>query len=413
MQYKIEKLDNFGRGISHINNKIVFISNALGDEVVDATTTYSNKKFDEAKVNEIIEVSRMRIKPICPYFDICGGCNLLHMNYDDQLKFKYNKVKDIIFKYLKENIKVNDVIYSNQFNYRNKASFEVKEKLCYKMRKSTNLVDINYCYLLDKNINDIVHVLNNLNLKNINNITIRTGEEDIMVIISGNPTQEIIDALKEKARSIYVNDKLVYGRSNIVSKIGNYEFFVSDKSFFQVNKYNVKNLYDKVLEYAELTGNENILDLYCGTGTIGIYLSKYAKSVIGIEVNEQAIFDANVNKNKNNIENISFICDTTSNINNIENISFICDTTSNINNIVNNDFDVIIVDPPRSGLDKNTINFLINSKAKRIVYVSCDIMTLVRDLNILKQDYDIREITPVDMFPNTYHVECVCVLNLK
>ena len=397
MQYKIEKLDNFGRGISHINNKIVFISNALEDEVIDATTTYSNKKFDEAKVNEIIEVSRMRIKPICPYFDICGGCNLLHMNYDDQLKFKYNKVKDIIFKYLKEDIKVNDVIYSNQFNYRNKASFEVKEKLCYKMRKSTNLVDINYCYLLDKNINDIVHVLNNLNLKNINNITIRTGEEDIMVIISGNPTQEIIDALKEKARSIYVNDKLVYGRSNIVSKIGNYEFFVSDKSFFQVNKYNVKNLYDKVLEYAELTGNENILDLYCGTGTIGIYLSKYAKSVIGIEVNEQAIFDANVNKNKNNIENISFICDT----------------TSNINNIVNNDFDVIIVDPPRSGLDKNTINFLINSKAKRIVYVSCDIMTLVRDLNILKQDYDIREITPVDMFPNTYHVECVCVLKLK
>lgn len=397
MQYKIEKLDNFGRGISHINNKIVFISNALEDEVVDATTTYSNKKFDEAKVNEIIEVSRMRIKPICPYFDICGGCNLLHMNYDDQLKFKYNKVKDIIFKYLKENIKVNDVIYSNQFNYRNKASFEVKEKLCYKMRKSTNLVDINYCYLLDNNINDIVHVLNNLNLKNINNITIRTGEEDIMVIIIGNPTQEIIDALKEKARSIYVNDKLVYGRSNIVSKIGNYEFFVSDKSFFQVNKYNVKNLYDKVLEYAELTGNENILDLYCGTGTIGIYLSKYAKSVIGIEVNEQAIFDANVNKNKNNIENISFICDT----------------TSNINNIVNNDFDVIIVDPPRSGLDKNTINFLINSKAKRVVYVSCDIMTLVRDLNILKQDYDIREITPVDMFPNTYHVECVCVLKLK
>lgn len=397
MQYKIEKLDNFGRGISHINNKIVFISNALEDEVVDATTTYSNKKFDEAKVNEIIEVSRMRIKPICPYFDICGGCNLLHMNYDDQLKFKYNKVKDIIFKYLKEDIKVNDVIYSNQFNYRNKASFEVKEKLCYKMRKSTNLVDINYCYLLDKNINDIVHVLNNLNLKNINNITIRTGEEDIMVSISGNPTQEIIDALKEKARSIYVNDKLVYGRSNIVSKIGNYEFFVSNKSFFQVNKYNVKNLYDKVLEYAELTGNENILDLYCGTGTIGIYLSKYAKSVIGIEVNEQAIFDANVNKNKNNIENISFICDT----------------TSNINNIVNNDFDVIIVDPPRSGLDKNTINFLINSKAKRVVYVSCDIMTLVRDLNILKQDYDIREITPVDMFPNTYHVECVCVLKLK
>lgn len=397
MQYKIEKLDNFGRGISHINNKIVFISNALGDEVVDATTTYSNKKFDEAKVNEIIEVSRMRIKPICPYFDICGGCNLLHMNYDDQLKFKYNKVKDIIFKYLKENIKVNDVIYSNQFNYRNKASFEVKEKLCYKMRKSTNLVDINYCYLLDNNINDIVHVLNNLNLKNINNITIRTGEEDIMVSISGNPTQEIIDALREKARSIYVNDKLVYGRSNIVSKIGNYEFLVSAKSFFQVNKYNVKNLYDKVLEYAELTGNENILDLYCGTGTIGIYLSKYAKSVIGIEVNEQAIFDANVNKNKNNIENISFICDT----------------TSNINNIVNNDFDVIIVDPPRSGLDKNTINFLINSKAKRVVYVSCDIMTLVRDLNILKQDYDIREITPVDMFPNTYHVETVCILERK
>ena len=397
MQYKIEKLDNFGRGISHVNDKIIFISNTLEGEIVDASITYSSKKFDEAKVNKIINASQRRINSICPYFDICGGCNLLHMNYDDQLKFKYNKVKDIVFKYLKEEIKINLPIYFNQFNYRNKASFCAKEKLCYKVRKSNDLVDINYCYLLDNRINDVVRILNNYDLRNISNVTIRSGKDDIMVIISGKVSDEIINSLKGNVTSIYVNDKLIYGKSYVLSEIGKYKFCISDKSFFQVNEYNVKNLYDKVLEYAELTGCENVLDLYCGTGTIGIYLSDHAKSVIGIEVNEQAIFDANVNKNLNNIENISFICDT----------------TSNINCLVDNNFDVIVVDPPRSGLDKNTINFLTNSKAKRIVYVSCDVMTFVRDLNVLKQDYDICEITPFDMFPNTYHVECVAVLKLK
>ena len=168
-------------------------------------------------------------------------------------------------------------------------------------------------------------------------------------------------------------------------------------SFFQVNDYQTKNLYDKVVEYASLNNNEIVLDLYCGTGTIGIYLSGHAKEVIGVEVNKDAIKDANINKK----------------INNVENISFICDTTSNINEIVNKNIDVVIVDPPRSGLDKNTINYILKNNIKKVIYVSCDPMTLMRDLNILKEMYDIKEITPFDMFPHTYHVECVTMLKIR
>ena len=172
---------------------------------------------------------------------------------------------------------------------------------------------------------------------------------------------------------------------------------MSEYSFFQVNTDCAIKLYKKVLEYLEPNKNDNILDLYCGTGTIGIFVSEYSKSVTGIEINESAIKNAWENAKRNNIKNIEFICK---------------DSSKAVKELTGK-YDKIIVDPPRAGLDINTINFLNNSASKRIVYVSCDPVTLARDLNLLKEKYIVEEITPVDMFPYTHHVECVVKLSLK
>ena len=212
--------------------------------------------------------------------------------------------------------------------------------------------------------------------------------------------EKIIETIGKYVDSIYVKGKqlkCIYGKSYIEEKLGDFIFEISPDSFFQVNSAQAKNLYDLVKKYANLKKTDSVLDLYCGTGTIGLYVSPYVHKVLGIEVNEQAIMDAKRNQKKNCIENVAFICG---------NVSQMLSTIKEY-------YDVIIVDPPRSGLDKETIRFLKSCGAKRIIYVSCDPVTLARDLNILSEVYGVLELTPVDMFPNTYHVECVCVLNRR
>jgi 23S rRNA (uracil1939-C5)-methyltransferase len=198
---------------------------------------------------------------------------------------------------------------------------------------------------------------------------------------------------------ICITDKeiILKGKGYIEETINDIKFVISPTSFFQVNTNGMINLYDKVLEYCELSGNENLLDLYCGTGTIGIYLSKYCGKVFGVEINKEAIKDALKNKQINNLTNIDFKSGDVKEI--LKNNKFIPD--------------IIVVDPPRAGLDKNVIDQIISLNPKKLIYVSCDVITLSRDLNLLKQHFDIKEVTPVDMFPNTYHVESVCVLNKR
>lgn len=394
MKIKIEKLDNMARGIGYVDGKIAFVDNSLIGEIIQTEKIYETKKYMVLKNNGIIEKSPLRINPVCKYYSICGGCDLMHLEYKHQLEYKTKKIKDLVYKYLKEDICVRDIVPSSQLKYRNKVSFKVDNKLSYTKKKSNELINVDECYLIDERINKIVKVLNESSINRLDEVVIRCGKKDIMIILKGACDIRLIEKLKEYGNSIYLNDELVYGCKYIENKIGDYSFVVSPSSFFQVNDYQTKNLYDKVVEYASLNNNEIVLDLYCGTGTIGIYLSGHAKEVIGVEVNKDAIKDANINKK----------------INNVENISFICDTTSNINEIVNKNIDVVIVDPPRSGLDKNTINYILKNNIKKVIYVSCDPMTLMRDLNILKEMYDIKEITPFDMFPHTYHVECVCSL---
>ena len=391
---KIESLDHNGRGIARLNNKIVFVNNALPNEIVEIKTISEKKNYIEAEVVRYIEKSKDRIDSICPYYDKCGGCNLLHMDYKDQLKFKQNKIENIINKYLGKKVKINDIVSSdNIFNYRNKVTFHVNKKIGYFKDKTNDIVEIENCPLASTQINNAIPYLNKLDLNNINEIICRVGSNELMIIIKSNKDINI-EPIKGIANSIYINDKLVYGNKFIYNNIGKYKYIISPNSFFQINNDVCKKLYDKI--DIETKESKDVLDLYCGTGSIGLYINNN-KNIIGIEINEDAINNANTNKVINNIENINFICGDSGKKS--TNLKFLPDS--------------IIVDPPRNGLDNTTIRNILNMSPKKIIYVSCDPMTLVRDLKTLNNNYDIISVTPFDMFPQTKHVETVTILERK
>jgi 23S rRNA (uracil1939-C5)-methyltransferase len=231
----------------------------------------------------------------------------------------------------------------------------------------------------------------------VDKIVVRSSNK-IMVIFycEDIDREDVLYKLSDYVDTI-INDEVIYGEGYITEKLGNLTFKISVNSFFQVNTKQTMNLYQKVLEYCDLSGNEKVLDLYCGTGTIGIYISAYCKEVLGIDNVPEAIDDANENRKVNNKNNIKFI---------------LGDSKDKISDIYFKP-DIVIVDPPRVGLDRSVIESVIELKPAKVIYVSCDPMTLARDLNIFKEDYNIVEITPVDMFPQTYHVECVVKLIRK
>lgn len=359
--------DHQGRGIAKINNKIVFIPNTIVGETVKIKITINKKNYMEGNVLSFLKESPIRRKNLCPYYELCGGCNLLHLPYNEQLNYKQNKINNIMKRYININFPINKIIKSDEeFYYRNKVTLHVdnNHNIGFYEKKSNKIVKIDRCLLLDKTLNDY--------LKKIT-----------------NPCKDII--LRTNNIEVLDDDK------SIIKNIGHYKFSVSLKSFFQINDNITYKMYEKIKEYAQATPSDNILDLYCGTGTIGIYLSKDCHEVLGIEINKQAIIDANKNKKLNKIKNISFISSDVSNI--IDNLQF--------------KPNIIVVDPPRAGLDNKTISTIIKFNPKRLIYVSCDPMTLARDLNKLKTAFKIIELTPFDMFPNTYHVECVVLLEQK
>ena len=396
---KINSLDHLGRGIAKLDNKIVFIENALPNEEVEISIINDKKKYLEGKVIKYISKSLERNNVNCPYYDLCGGCNIMHLNYNDQLKFKENKIKNIVSKYLNENIKINNIVKSNQDTfYRNKVTFQVNEKIGLYKKKSYEIVCIDKCIICNKLINKAIPYLNKLDLKNISKIICRVANNKLMIILETNNNNINIDILKDISSSIYIKNNneytLLYGEKYIYENLGKYKFLISPDSFFQINVDVCIKLYTKVKEYIGV--NKNVLDLYCGTGTIGIFVNEN-NNVIGIEINKYAINDANNNKE----------------INNINNINFICNDSGKATKSINFNPDTIIVDPPRNGLNKETINNILQINPQMIIYISCDPMTLVRDLKILNNQYNIIEITPFDMFPNTYHCETICVLERK
>lgn len=404
--YKVEvtKLDHQGRGIAKINDKIIFIPNALPEETVDVDIILEKKKYYEGIIKETINASDKRIKSICPYFEECGGCQFLNMNYQDSLDYKQNKVEEIMNKYLGIKIKINNIVaFDNNLYYRNKTTFQVKNDIGFFKEKTNTLIPVDKCYISDIKINDIYKAIkDNINLTNVKQVIIRATKntlESMAIFKTSNyiDNKKIIDILKKKVDSIYINDELIYGKGKIIENLCNKNFYISPSSFFQVNTLQAEKLYNKAIAYADIKKEDTVLDLYCGTGTIGIVASDKAKKVIGIELNKEAIKDANENKKLNNINNIEFYAGDVGKILNKNNYKP----------------DIIIVDPPRVGLDSLALSQILNIRPKKLVYVSCDLMTLARDLKLLSNDYDILELTPVDMFPYTAHVESVCALKLK
>ena len=400
---KIERLDHQGRGIAYIDDKITFVENALPGEEVLIKITNSKKKYNEGIVQKYIQKSEKRVDNVCPFYESCGGCNILHMSYKDQLEYKENKIKDIMKKYANID-KISKIIKCDkQFNYRNKVTLKVENNIIgYYEKKSYNLVNIDKCLIIDNEFNKIINDLKKFNLDNIYELMIRNINSDntaLTLYLQKDTNCIQIDEYCKK-NNIILNkiiknkDFKCNEKSKIIGKLSNFKFIISPLSFFQVNTDQTIKLYDKILEVLEPNKDDNLLDLYCGTGTIGIYVANKVNKVLGVEIVKDAIHDANINKK----------------INNVNNINFICGNTEKIIKDVKEKYNAIIVDPPRAGLTESIIRDIFRINPDKIVYVSCDPITLARDLKLLQEKYEVLDVVPVDMFPNTYHVETVCKL---
>ena len=397
----IESLDHFGLGIAHINEKVVFVENALPGEVVKIEKLEDKNKYMKARVLEYIKKSDKRIKPLCPYFNICGGCSLMFYSYNDTFDYKLKKVSELIRKNkIKYNGNIEIVKNQNPINYRNKVSLKIVDgKIGYYKSKTHELVEISECLVANQEINKIIKNFKLLNVKNGSLIIrVNSNKEVLLIIESPSDNYNIeIDRLKElvKLVGIVYNNKTIYGDNFFYERIGGFLFKVSFNSFFQINHYICSLLFKFINE--EISQNDTILDLYSGVGTLGIVASKKARKVISVEIVKNAvlngIFNAKINKQNN--------------------IQFILGDTSKIVNKIKDDFDTLIIDPPRSGLDKNTISFIKNKLPKKIIYVSCDANTLMRDLKLLENNYEISNYKVLDMFSYSYHLESFVVLKIK
>ncbi len=395
---KIEKLDNFGRGICYFNNKITFIKNALPDEIISYKIIKENKKYNLAEVTEYKKYSEKRTKPFCPYYLKCGGCNLEHLDYKSTLEFKLNKVKQILDK--EKIIYDNIEIVSNEVpkNYRNKLSLKVKDYLIGFYEEGThNIIEVKNCSIAYNSINEVLKRIKYLNIKN-GNVTIRSNYNDeILLIIDTNDKIKFNIALFSNLKivGVIVNKKVIYGQNFFYESINGYLFKVSFDAFFQVNQFITSKLFNIIEE--NIDESNTILDLYSGVGTLGIVASKKAKKVYSIEIVKNAVLDNITNKKLNKKDNIYPI---------------LGDAKKVITKIKDK-FDTILIDPPRKGLDSLSKNLILNNDVSKIIYISCDLMTLVRDLKELTKKYKIIKYYVLDMFSYTYHVECVCVMTRR
>lgn len=400
MRVKIEKLDHFGRGICYIDGKICFVEDTLPGEDVKIKITLEKKKYMLGRVKDFYSVSSARVDELCPYKDKCGGCDLSHLSYKMENEYKCLKVKEILKKYADvDEVLVEDVSFGEEYNYRNKITLHGDHNIIgYYKKNSNDIVPINKCLLVDEKINHIINVINMMSSDNeYKDIIIRVSNDSEEVLISITGKVKGYEVLEDLCDSLIINDEVVKGERCIMSFIGEKKFIISDKGFFQVNKTLTERLYNEVLNIVKEVKPKKVLDLYCGCGTIGIYISDYVDEVVGVEVFKESIENAKKNKKLNNCHNIRFICDKVENV---------------IDNIKDNT-DLVIVDPPRGGLDKTSIDVLLSMNVNNLVYVSCDPVTLARDIKLLKEKYDVVSIKPFNMFSKTYHVECVCLLKAK
>ncbi len=395
----IEKLDNNGRGISYYNNKIIFIPNTLPNEEVIINITKENKKYYEGEVIEYIRTSPLRIESLCPYYKYCGGCNLLHTPYEETLKYKKEKLTSILNKYANINKDIEIIPSPKELYYRNKITLKAKNnKYGYFQESTHKLIEIDKCLLAEEPINNFIKDLKYLNITN-GELVIRSNyNKELLINITTKEELNInIEYLKKKHKivGIIVNNKTIYGESSFIEIINHLLFTVSYDSFFQINRYITSKLFDILKKH--INENEVVLDLYCGVGTLGINIADKSKRLYGIEIVKNAVLNA-INNSKINKRN---------------NIEYMLGDVSICLPKINDKIDTIIVDPPRSGLDTTTKNTIIKFNPSKIIYISCDPITLARDLKELKEHYLIKEIKGLDMFPYTHHCESIAVLERR
>tara|TARA_B100000029_G_scaffold87332_1_gene77423 strand:- start:4764 stop:6173 length:1410 start_codon:yes stop_codon:yes gene_type:complete len=450
---KIESLAFGGKGLARYNDLVVFVSNSIPGEKVDIRVIKKKKKYIEGVVSNINSKSEYETSPECAYFGLCGGCSSQNLAYEIQLKEKYNQVKEI-FKHIGKinNVPINDIIpCKEKYNYRNKMEFTFSNRKWYEnpkdikldkalglhiKRRFDKIVDIDRCFIQHELSNKIFSYIKNIIIENdlepfdqrlqtgfLSNLIIRfsfsskktmvifntmgDGEKKLKPLLKPitEKFKEIASimnrvTIKEKGKKTIVEDNILFGQDYIIEKIGDIKYRYSANSFFQTNSIQSNILFEYISKECDLTGNETVYDLYCGIGAISLYLAHNAKKVIGIEVVEDAIKDAKENVKLNKIKNADFFQGDLNNF-----------FKKNHKIIQKNKPDVIIVDPPRAGLHKNTIDTIIKYTNCKIVYVSCNPSTQARDLVILNDaGYRIANIQPLDMFPHTPHIENIVTL---
>lgn len=445
-EYIVDIVDNGyeGEGIAKIDDFTIFIPNAIKGEKIKVLIVKVLSSHAFGKIIEIIEKSKHRVEEDCATYKRCGGCNLRHIDYEETLNMKQKVVQNLVNKSLKNKIEVKPTWgMGNPYYYRNKLQFPVgKDKdgnaiVGVFANRTHEIIQLEECMIQERKATqiakDVVNLINKYRVSVydekkhtglIRHIVIKTGfrSREVMVILVINgeelPFQnEIAKELTEKYNEIVSvvlninkkNTNVILGEKNInilgngyiEDFLGEYSFKISPLSFYQVNPVQAKALYNIAIENTEISKQDTVFDLYCGIGTITLFASKYAKKVYGVEIVEQAIKDAKENAKMNNIENVEFIAGDTEKI--------LTDLIENKKIIP----DIVIVDPPRKGLDNTTINNILKIKPKKVTYISCNPATLTRDLSILEDLYEIKMIQPVDMFPFTSHVECVSVLELN
>lgn len=446
-----------GKSIARYNEKVIFVHLGVPGDIVKLNVFRSKRRYFDARVIEVIKPSKYRVENKCSHFGICGGCKWQNLNYEQQLLFKQKQVFDNFTRIGKLEFATIEPIVGceHQYHYRNKLEFtfsnkrwltevEVQDKTIsaftptlgfHVPERFDKIIGITTCYLQDDLSNKIRNFIHENSIKlelsfydhyqkegDLRNIILRNtiNNEWMLILVFGSDISEkhlkLLEIIKSNFSDIksivYVVNKKVndtigdqelysyHGDGFIIENLGDLNFKVSPKSFFQTNTFQALKLYEITKTFAELTGNELVYDLYTGTGTIANFIASSAKHVIGLEYVEDAIVDAKFNAALNNISNTSFYA-------------------GDMKDVLNDEFlhengypDVIITDPPRNGMHGDVIEMIKKIKAKKLVYVSCNPATQARDLDLLRDVYKIEKIQPVDMFPQTHHVECVVKLVL-
>jgi len=435
VELEIKKLGINGEGIAYLNKKPVFIEGAFVSEKVLAYDVEDHGKYYKAKVSKILVQSKDRVKPVCKIYDRCQVCSLMPLKYEEQLQAKKDYLTEAVNKYAKINLKVDEILAcENPLNYRNSIKlpfFNLKDKLAVGLHKrdTNHYIYLKDCIVQDVNINRIVQeilpILDKYRYRaydkktklGLRYLLVRSFNDEVMVtFVVGKNTKlldEVLDEIFNLKNVVSINVttntknsnefvvepiQTIRGKKSINADYGDFEFKVSPVSFLQLNTKQAIRMYDKVKELLG-SNNKTVLDLYCGVGSITNYVAGNTEKIVGIEINKNAIRDAKENAKKHRVNNAEFVAG---------------DVEEVIKKYAKNkDIDAIIVDPPRVGLSEYTMESIIKSKTKKLIYISCNPSTLGKDLSILLQYYTIKHTTLVDMFAHTMHVESVMLLERK